>query len=177
MAMFGECSRGLPKGDASPALDRRHRRRFTALGWRAEPTALLNVAYDALVESDAIDHFRQGEQESRRLADASAERASGGIDLREALSAIRWMSRSGCAWRMPPIRLPPWRGLLVVSPVRRPLLFRAIEDAAAMIDRQRSGRNAGPSAAFVRLAMIRLTVNRLTRPRPPVMNPFFLGRL
>ncbi len=44
--MFGGSSRGLPKGDASPALDRRHRRRFTAL---------LNVAYDALVESDAID--------------------------------------------------------------------------------------------------------------------------
>jgi putative transposase len=30
------------------------------------------------------------------------------IDLREVLSAIRYMVRSGCEWRMLPIHFPPW---------------------------------------------------------------------
>ena len=37
-------------------------------------------------------------------------------------------------------------GLLVVSPVRPSLLFRTIHDLAVMIDRERAGREASPSA-------------------------------
>ena len=31
------------------------------------------------------------------------------VDVREILNAIRYMVRSGCEWRMLPVRFPPWR--------------------------------------------------------------------
>lgn len=40
-------------------------------------------------------------------------------------------------------------GLLVVSPLRAPPLFRTIHDVALMLDREREAREQSPSAAVV----------------------------
>jgi putative transposase len=72
------------------------------------------------------------------------------VDLREILNAIRYMARSGGGWRMLPNDFPPWQTVYwwFRCFVRR-LLFRAIHDVALMIDRERSGREASPSAGIV----------------------------
>jgi putative transposase len=72
------------------------------------------------------------------------------VDLREILNAIRYMVRSGGGWRMLPKDFPPWRTVYwwFRSFVRR-LLFWTIHDVALMIDRERSGREASPSAGIV----------------------------
>ena len=71
-------------------------------------------------------------------------------DLREVVNAIRYMVRSGCEWRMLPIHFPPWQ--TVYWWFRRfvqLLLFRTIHDVAVMIDRERAGREASPSAGVI----------------------------
>jgi len=71
-------------------------------------------------------------------------------DLREVLNAIRYMVRSGCEWRMLPIHFPPWQTVYWwFRRFVRLLLFRTIHDVALMIDRERSGRDADPSAAII----------------------------
>lgn len=69
------------------------------------------------------------------------------IDFREVLNAIRYMVRSGCEWRMLPVDFPPWQTIYwwFRRFVRQPL-FRTIHDVALMIDRERVGREASPSA-------------------------------
>ena len=71
-------------------------------------------------------------------------------DLREVVNAIRYMVRSGCEWRMLPIHFPPWQTVYwwFRRFVRR-LLFRTIHDLAVMIDRERAGRAASPSAGVI----------------------------
>jgi len=71
-------------------------------------------------------------------------------DLREILNPIRYMVRSGCEWRMLPVHFPPWQTVYwwFRRFVRR-LMFRTIHDVVAMIDRERAGRAAQPSAAVL----------------------------
>ena len=71
-------------------------------------------------------------------------------DLRDILNAIRTMVRSGCEWRMLPAHFPPWQTVYwwFRRFVRR-LMFRTIHDVVAMIDRERAGRTAQPSAAIL----------------------------
>jgi transposase len=71
-------------------------------------------------------------------------------DLREILNAIRYLVRSGCEWRMLPAHFPPWQTVYwwFRRFVRR-LMFRTIHDVVAMIDRERAGRAAQPSAAIL----------------------------
>lgn len=71
-------------------------------------------------------------------------------DLREVLNAIRYMARSGGGWRMLPKDFPPWQTVYwwFRRFVRR-MLFRTIHDIALMIDRERSGREASPSAGVM----------------------------
>jgi putative transposase len=72
------------------------------------------------------------------------------IDHREILNAIRYMVRSGCEWRMLPIHFPPWQTVYWwFRRFVRLLLFRTIHDVGLMIDRERAGRNADPSAAII----------------------------
>lgn len=72
------------------------------------------------------------------------------IDLREVVNAIRYMVRSGCEWRMLPIHFPPWQTVYWwFRRFVRLLLFRTIHDIVLMVDRERSGRNANPSAAVI----------------------------
>jgi transposase len=72
------------------------------------------------------------------------------IDLREVLNAIRYLARSGGGWRMLPKDFPPWQTVYwwFRRFVRR-LLFRTIHDLALMLDRERSGREASPSAGVM----------------------------
>lgn len=71
-------------------------------------------------------------------------------NLREVVNAIRYMVRSGCEWRMLPVHLPPWQTVYWwFRRFVRLLLFRTIHDLAAMIDRERAGREASPSAGVI----------------------------
>jgi len=71
-------------------------------------------------------------------------------DLREVLNAIRYMARSGGGWRMLPKGFPPWQTVYwwFRRFVRR-FLFETIHDMAVMIDRERVGREATPSAGIL----------------------------
>lgn len=72
------------------------------------------------------------------------------VDLREILNAIRYMARSGVGWRMLPKDFPPWQTVYWwFRRFVRMLLFRTIHDVALMIDRERSGRAAQPTAGVV----------------------------
>lgn len=72
------------------------------------------------------------------------------VNLREILNAIRYMARSGGGWRMLPKDFPPWQTVYwwFRSFMRR-LLFQTIHDLALMLDRERSGREASPTAGIV----------------------------
>jgi putative transposase len=73
-----------------------------------------------------------------------------GVDLREILNAIRYLARAGCGWRMLPHNFPPWQTVYwwFRRFVRR-LLFRTLHDVALMLDRERVGREASPSAGVI----------------------------
>ena len=72
------------------------------------------------------------------------------VDLREILNAIRYMARSGGGWRMLPKDFPPWQTVYWwFRRFVRLLLFRTIHDVVLMIDRERSGREASPTAGIL----------------------------
>src|SRR5687767_13745639 len=72
------------------------------------------------------------------------------VDLREVVNAIRYMARSGGGWRMLPRDFPPWQTVYWwFRRFVRLLLFRTIHDVALMIDRERSGRAASPTAGVI----------------------------
>lgn len=72
------------------------------------------------------------------------------VDLREILNAIRYLARAGCSWRMLPTNFGPWETVYwwFRRFVRR-LLFRTLHDVALMLDRERVGREASPSAGIL----------------------------
>jgi len=60
------------------------------------------------------------------------------------------MVRSGCEWRMLPVHFPPWQTVYWwFRRFVRLLLFRTIHDLAMMVDRERAGREASPSAGVL----------------------------
>jgi putative transposase len=72
------------------------------------------------------------------------------VDLREILDAIRYMARSGGGWRMLPNDFPPWQTVYWwFRCLMRRFLFRTIHDLALMLDRERAGREASPTAGVV----------------------------
>ena len=72
------------------------------------------------------------------------------VDLREVLNAIRYIARSGCGWRGLPKDFPPWQTVYWwFRRFMRRFLFETIHDVALMIERERSGREASPSAGVV----------------------------
>ncbi len=72
------------------------------------------------------------------------------VDLREILNAIRYMVRSGIEWRMMPIHFAPWQTVYWwFRRFVRLFLFRTIHDVALMLDRERAGREASPSAGVI----------------------------
>ena len=73
------------------------------------------------------------------------------VDLREVLNAIRYLTRSGGGWRMLPKDFPPWQTVYWwFRRFVRLMLFRTIHDIALMMDRERAGREASPSAGVNR---------------------------
>ncbi len=71
-------------------------------------------------------------------------------DLREVLNAIRYLARTGCGWRMLPHDFPKWQTVYWwFRRFIRLLLFRTIHDIALMLDRERVGREASPSAGVL----------------------------
>ena len=72
------------------------------------------------------------------------------MNLREILNAIRYLARAGCGWRMLPKDFSPWQTVYwwFRRFVRR-LLFRTLHDVALMLDRERAGREASPSAGVI----------------------------
>jgi transposase len=72
------------------------------------------------------------------------------VDLREVLNAIRYLARSGGGWRMLPVNFPPWQTVYWwFRRFVRIFLFSTIHDVALMIDRERAGREASPSAGVI----------------------------
>ena len=58
------------------------------------------------------------------------------VDLREVLNAIRYLTRTGCGWRMLPKDFPPWQTVYWwFRRFVRLLLFQTIHDVALMLDR------------------------------------------
>src|SRR5919107_2679457 len=72
------------------------------------------------------------------------------VNLREILNAIRYLARPGCGWRMLPHEFGPWQTVYwwFRRFVRR-LLFQTLHDVALMLDRERSGREASPTAGVI----------------------------
>ena len=71
-------------------------------------------------------------------------------DLREVLNAIRYIARAGCGWRMLPKDLPPWQTVYWwFRRFMRRFLFDTIHNMAVMIDRERVGREASPTAGVI----------------------------
>lgn len=72
------------------------------------------------------------------------------VDLREVLNAIRYMTRTGGGWRMLPKDFPPWQTVYWwFRRFVRLMLFRTIHNIALMLDRERAGREASPSAGII----------------------------
>lgn len=72
------------------------------------------------------------------------------VDLREVLNAIRYVARTGCGWRMLPKDFPPWQTVYWwFRRFVRLMLFRSIHNIAVMLDRERAGREASPTAGVL----------------------------
>src|SRR5277367_1544268 len=72
------------------------------------------------------------------------------VDFREVVNAVRYLVRSGCGWRMLPVHFGPWQTVYGwFRELARRFLFQTIHDVALMVDRERAGREASPSAAVI----------------------------
>lgn len=72
------------------------------------------------------------------------------VDFREVINAVRYLVRSGCGWRMLPIHFGPWQTVYGwFRELARRFLFQTIHDLALMVDRERAGREASPSAGVI----------------------------
>ncbi len=70
--------------------------------------------------------------------------------MREIMNAIFYVLRAGCAWRMLPKDFPPMTTVYGwFLRFRREKLFETINHYLVMIDRERVGREASPSAAVI----------------------------
>jgi transposase len=94
------------------------------------------------------------EEEWAKVAPLLPRRSTRGrpreVDLREIMNAIRYLVRTGCGWRMLPKDFPPWETVYwCFRRFVRQLLFQTIHDVALMLDRERAGREASPSAGIL----------------------------
>jgi transposase len=72
------------------------------------------------------------------------------VEFREVINAIRYLVRSGCGWRMLPIHFGHWRTVYGwFRELARRFLFQTIHDVELMLDRERAGREASPSAGVI----------------------------
>lgn len=72
------------------------------------------------------------------------------VEFREVINAVRYLVRSGCGWRMLPVHFGQWRTVYGwFRELARRFLFQTIHDVELMLDRERQGREASPSAAVI----------------------------
>jgi transposase len=72
------------------------------------------------------------------------------VDFREVVNAVRYLVRSGCGWRMLPIHFGAWQTVYGwFRELARRFLFQTIHDVALMLDRERAGREASPTAGVI----------------------------
>lgn len=77
---------------------------------------------------------------------------------REIINAIRYVARTGCAWRLLPHDLPPWQLVYHYFWVwRRDGTWRQIHDTLYMRIRQAQGREPTPSAAIIDSQSVKTT--------------------
>src|SRR5271165_6861928 len=70
--------------------------------------------------------------------------------MREIVNAIFYVLRGGIAWRLLPDSLPPWRTVdRWFARLRDAGGWESINHALVMLDRERSGREASPTAAVI----------------------------
>jgi transposase len=78
--------------------------------------------------------------------------------LREIVNAIFYVMRSGCAWRLLPADFPPWSTVYRwFAAWRDGCVFERINHALVIVDRERVGREAGPSAAIIDSQSVKTT--------------------
>ena len=77
---------------------------------------------------------------------------------REVVNAIRYVLRSGCAWRLLPHDLPPWQLVYhYFRTWRREGVWQAMHDALLPPARQALGRQPGPRAAILDSQSVKTT--------------------
>lgn len=78
--------------------------------------------------------------------------------MREIVNAIFYVLRGGIAWRLLPSDFPPWSTVYRWFVAWRDgCVFERINHALVMIDRERAGREASPSAAIVDSQSVKTT--------------------
>ena len=78
--------------------------------------------------------------------------------MREVVNAIFYVMRAGCPWRLLPSDFPPWRTVYRwFAAWRDQGLFERVNHALVMADRERSGREASPSAAVIDSQSVKTT--------------------
>jgi transposase len=78
--------------------------------------------------------------------------------LREIVNAIFYVMRSGCAWRLLPADFPPWSTVYRwFAAWRDGCVFERINHALVIVDRERVGREASPSAAIIDSQSVKTT--------------------
>ena len=86
------------------------------------------------------------------------------VDYREIMNAIRYIARSGVGWRMLPKDFPPWPTVYWwFRRFVRQFLFHTIHDIALMMDRERAGREASPSAGVIDSQTVKATAPNAKR--------------
>lgn len=72
------------------------------------------------------------------------------VKFREVVNAVRYLVCSGCGRRMLPAHFGPWQTVYSwFRELARRFLFQTIHDLALMVDRERAGREASPSAGVI----------------------------
>lgn len=78
--------------------------------------------------------------------------------MREIVNAIFYVMRGGIAWRLLPSDFPPWSTVFRwFAAWRDGCVFERISHALVMLDRERAGREASPSAAIIDSQSVRTT--------------------
>jgi len=107
---------------------------------------LQHAGYDTY-EADEILGF---DLDQRRFDFAAAMLREPGVDMREVLNAIRYMTRTGGGWRMLPKDFPSWQTVYWwFHRFVRLMLFQTIHDTTLMMDRGWAGREASPSGGVI----------------------------
>jgi putative transposase len=78
--------------------------------------------------------------------------------MREVVNAIFYVMRAGCPWRLLPSDFPPWRTVYRwFASWRDDGLFERVNHALVIADRERSGRDASPTAAVIDSQSVKTT--------------------